>query len=56
MIKLTYQGEGHITVKIKISTPFQFYDIYFVHVFTLKGLNGTNKVKHVKVNVKVKIK
>ena len=45
MIKLIYQGEGHIRVKVKISTSPQFYVIYFAHVFTLKGLNGTNKVK-----------
>ena len=44
MIKFTYQGEGHIKVKVKISNSFQFYVIYFAHVFTLKGLNGTNKV------------
>ena len=32
-VKATHQGEGHIKVKVKISTSFQFYVIYDVHVF-----------------------
>ena len=42
-IKVTHQGEGHIKVKVEIST-FLLIVIFFVHVFTLKSLNGTNKV------------
>ena len=47
-VKVTHQGEGHIKVIVKISTCLQFYVIYFDHVFTYKGLNGTNKVRSCK--------
>ena len=33
-VKVTHHGEGHIMVKVKISTSFTFYVIYFVHLFT----------------------
>ena len=45
MVKVTHQVEGHIKVKVKYLTPFQFYVMYFVNVFTLKSLDDTNKVK-----------
>ena len=35
-VEVIHQGKGHIKVKVKISTPFQFYVIYFVHVYILK--------------------
>ena len=44
-VKVTDQGKCHIKVKVKISASFQFNVIYFVQVFSLKGSNGTNKVK-----------
>ena len=57
-VKVTHQGEGHIKVKVKISTclPILCSLIYFDHVFTYKGLNGTNKVMLCKDQGEMKLK